>query len=77
MTWYGALGRRPAAQQGDLVAAGRHALGQPVHQDLGPARPGIGEVPPGDEQDVPRGRSLRRAAAASAQARGRQPAAPG
>ena len=47
------LGHRPAAQQRHPVAAGEHAGGQPVDQDLGSPGALVGEVPPRDEQDVP------------------------
>ena len=46
------LGHRPAAQQRHPVAAGEHAGGQPVDQDLGSAGPAVGEIPPGDEKNV-------------------------
>ena len=46
------LGDGSAAQQRHPVAAGEHAGRQPVDQDLGSAGLPVGQVPPGDEQDV-------------------------
>jgi hypothetical protein len=48
------LGHRPAAQQGHPVAAGEHAGRQPVDQDLRSPGPPVGQIPPGDEENVPR-----------------------
>jgi hypothetical protein len=50
-----ALADLTAGQQSDPVTTLLQAVGQPVDQQLGPARVPVREIPPGNEDDAPQG----------------------